>query len=311
MVVVLVGACTIVAQVIGWVHPSGPVSPHGPADADFRAAAVVTATDYLTWSQADRSERPTVSARFAPSPPQANPQQSQPVDGWNGVGRQWADSAAAVAVLRIAPDAALVTVNTRVSSLPVVGDTTSGTDPGASASTTAPATTTPSAKNPSISTWPLGRSRWVMLTVALAWRDARFVLTGLPALVGSPPATAPVVQRRSDTGDAAFAESTRDAVVRLLTAYGTGDLEFVRAPGTRFTGLGGVASLHAVTSWQVAPASADARTRTGVATVVWQLVNDAGSSAPAAMLTCAYRIDLRWQDDRWLLQSITGDWGTL
>lgn len=311
VLVVLAGSSTIVAHVIDWVRPRPSTQPLTPSDADFRAAAAGAVADYLTWDEADRSSRPAVLSRFGARPSAGTAGQSQPVDGWNGKGRQWADSAVAVASLRMRPDMALITVQVRATPLPppigaAYNPTTDRQPPPRNSSTSAPPSTAPGPPQPA------NRSQWLTMTVALVWHDPRFELISTPALVGSPPTNVPGTPWRAGTGDATFAQATQETVTRLMSAYGTGDLQFVRAPATQYAGLSGTASLEAVTAWRVAPADENGQTRTGEVTVVWRLPDGASTQGPApnpTTLTCTYLVGLRWQGDRWLLQSVTADWG--
>jgi hypothetical protein len=52
--------------------------------------------------------------------------------------------------------------------------------------------------------------------------------------------------------DAEIGRTTADTVSKLITAYGSGDLEFVRGPGSSFTGLAGMVAAGQVLSWRVA-----------------------------------------------------------
>ena len=151
--------------------------------------------------------------------------------------------------------------------------------------------------------WVAQSARWLTVAVAMASRQGQMVMTAPPALVGSPPAAAapPAVGRGSGGGDAGTAAATRDTVERLLRAYGSGDLEFVRAAGAGFAGLNGAAELHAVTGWRVAELAdgTDGSTRVGDVTVTWTL------PAAAGRLTCSYRIELQHREGRWYLAGIS------
>ena len=90
------------------------------------------------------------------------------------------------------------------------------------------------------------------------------------------------------------------------TAYGTGDLEFVRGPGSSFTGLAGMVAGGQVLSWRMAKlvTGADPSLRAGDVTVLWSLPGGAGQ------LRSSYRILLTQRENRWLLQEITPTVGT-
>ena len=100
----------------------------------------------------------------------------------------------------------------------------------------------------------------------------------------------------TDTGRA-----TADTVGKLIAAYGSGDLEFVRGPGSPFAGLAGTVSGGQVQSWRMARIGAgdDPSLRSGDVTVLWSLRGGAGQ------LRCSYRIQLVERENRWLLQEIT------
>ena len=93
---------------------------------------------------------------------------------------------------------------------------------------------------------------------------------------------------------------------KLIAAYGSGDLEFVRGPGSTFTGLAGMVTSGQVQSWRMAKTrpGADPSLRSGDVTVLWTLPGGAGQ------LRCSYRIQLAQRENRWLLQQITPAVGT-
>ena len=94
---------------------------------------------------------------------------------------------------------------------------------------------------------------------------------------------------------------TADTVGKLITAYGSGDLEFVRGPDSTFTGLGGTVTGGQVQSWRMAKIGTgdDPSLRSGDVTVLWSLPDGAGQ------LRSSYRIQLAQRENRWLLQAIT------
>ena len=95
--------------------------------------------------------------------------------------------------------------------------------------------------------------------------------------------------------------ATAVTVGKLIAAYGTGDLEFVRGPGTSFTGLAGMVTAGQVLSWRMAKVGAggDASVRSGDVTILWTL------PAGAGQLRSTYRIEITKRENRWLLQQIT------
>ena len=78
------------------------------------------------------------------------------------------------------------------------------------------------------------------VAVPVAVRGSRILLTAPPALVGAAPTqalgAAVRVAADEDTDDG---RATADTVSKLITAYGSGDLEFVRGPGSTLHGSGG------------------------------------------------------------------------
>jgi hypothetical protein len=188
------------------------------------------------------------------------------VDGWDGTGRLTADAAATIAVHRCDLTGAVATVRVRIH---------------------------PAASGP----------RWVLLAVPLELTDGMVTVAATPALVGTPPdtCTTPALPQGSQD-DVATRDATAGTVAKLVTAYGAGDLEFVRAPGTRFVGLGGAVTSGVLQSWRVAaPAptpGADPASRVGDLAVVWAFPDGGGS------LRCAYRVTIVNLDGRWLLSAV-------
>ena len=193
------------------------------------------------------------------------------VDGWDGTGRLTADAAAAVAVLRCNPTGAVATVRVRIHTA-------------------------------------AGGPRWVLLAIPLEFTDGVVTPAATPALVGTPPdtCTTPALRQVSQD-DVATRDATAGTIAKLATAYGAGDLEFVRAPGTRFTGLSGAVTSGAVQSWRVTTPTpaADPASRVGDLTVVWTLPSGGGS------LRCAYRVTIVNLDGRWLLAAVQPETGPL
>ena len=140
------------------------------------------------------------------------------------------------------------------------------------------------------------------MAVPVALRGSRVVITAPPALVGSPPSQAlgPAVTAAADE-DTDTGRATAGTVQKLITAYGSGDLEFMRGPGSDFTGLAGMVTGGHVESWRMAKVAAggDPAVRAGDVTVLWTLAGGAGQ------LRCNYRIELVQRENRWLLQQIT------
>jgi hypothetical protein len=140
------------------------------------------------------------------------------------------------------------------------------------------------------------------LAVPVAVAGSRILVTASPALVGSPPSqvNGPAVATASDEDTNAGA-ATAETVNKLIAAYGSGDLEFARGPGSTFTGLAGMVTSGQVQIWRMAKTQAgeDPSLRSGDVTVLWTLPDSAGQ------LRCSYRIQLAQRENRWLLQQIT------
>lgn len=288
-VLVVTGAVTIAGTVRGWVVRGVP-PPVAPmvAESEFDGVAVPFAVDYLSWDQNERPSRQMALSRVVAA--------RTTVDGWDGTGRQWADSSAVVGFVRGGGDRAVVTVRVRVtpfaaaaSTPPAVGRSDAGPNVASGPVLSAPG-------------WMPEQARWVSVAVPLAKRGGRVVVTAPPVLVGSPPAEVadPALPGSVSAGDIAFAQSTQDTLSTLLRAYGTGELDYARAAGTSFSGLNQAARLEAVTGWRVRnlDLGAEGSTRVGDATVTWALSGGAGK------LTCSYRIELKNDSGRWYLSSV-------
>lgn len=294
-VLVLTGAVTIAGTVRGWVARSAPPPPAAPmvAESEFDGAAVPFAVDYLSWDQNERPSRQAALTRAA-APRTA-------VDGWDGTGRQWADTSAAIGFARGGGDRAVVTVRVRVTPFAAAGTTSPAAAPVRSDAgpnvASGPVLSAPG--------WTLEQARWVNLAVPLAKRGGRVVVTAPPVLVGSPAAVAPgpALPGTASAGDTAFAQGTQDILTTLLRSYGTGELDYARASGTSFTGLDHAAVLDSVTGWRVRSLDpgAEGSARVGDATVTWALSGGAGK------LTCSYRIELANDSGRWYLSSVSAE----
>ncbi|ALG06376.1 conjugal transfer protein [Kibdelosporangium phytohabitans] len=298
MTIAVAGILAIADRVTDWITPPAPPSNAAAAvsDSDLGGFASTAATDYLSWTTEDRDRRRAVLARYAAP--------SLSVDGWAGDGRQWADSPAVVAITRADPTRAVVTVRVRVTPyVPERADQSSPVPPNASSSTpNGPADRggdTASAGIVQSPGWRPGSARWVAVAMPVGVVADRLAMVQRPALVGTPSVD---VSTASSLGPAPVEDtasrSTREVVTKMLTAYATGDLEFIRASGSRLAGLGGAAELGQVTSWALHPGE-DGDSRQGMATVTWRLSGGAGS------LTCAYILRLREQDGRWYLAGLS------
>ena len=278
VMLLLVGAVTVVGRVVAMVDraPLTTASVQRVSDLQFAGAAQAAALDYLSWdADASRTARSAALVRWGFA--------GAVTDGWDGFGRLRIENTVAIAVLRLPDDRAVVTVQAR-------------TAPPEPAPATTPTTTT------STLSGLAGSASWLTVAVPVAVRGPRVVITASPALVGSPPGQAlgQAVVAAADE-DTETGRVTAGTVQKLITAYGSGDLEFMRGPGSEFTGLAGMVTGAQVESWRMAKVSAggDPAVRAGDVTVLWTLGGGAGQ------LRCGYRIVLVQQENRWLLQEIT------
>lgn len=295
LVVVLLaaGVLTVAGQVSRFVRPAASSGGEDVAVAEaFVGTALVTAVDYLSWDRAGREARRRALVRVAAP--------GVSIDGWGADGRQLADSPAVLGVVPDSPDAAVVTVRVRVVAfVPDVArvprqapsPTQVPTDDGGPNVASVPAAAG--------SGWVALPARWWDLAVPVARVGGQVVVPGMPALVGSPPGGARLASAAGDSVDSQFGVGTKASVERLMRAYATDDLEFVRSPEAAFRGLPGPVVLRQVADWRPAtvPDGEDGSRRQGDVTVVWELPG--GGS-----LRCAYRIELQRLGDRWLLAAV-------
>ncbi|MFC5054266.1 conjugal transfer protein [Saccharothrix xinjiangensis] len=308
IVLTILGALDVITTVIGRLRPSSPISAPGIADGALDAVAEGVAVDYLSWDAEDRARREQVLRRWAVP--------GRDVDGWDGQGRQSADSATVLARARQDLGNAVVTVRVRV--VPYTVDGTSGPpdqappqspdhDPGPSSPDTEPGVPAAQPAPQTLPGWRAHPARWLIVAVPLALHEGRLLLAASPALVGDPGTDAPeLLPAGNATSDDRFSRDTRSSVRTFFEALATGDLDFVRAPRARIASLQGAAVLVEVRQWRgvQAPPGKSPEQRMGVASVVWRTVENAGQ------LTCTYRLRLHRQDDRWLLAAIGIDTGT-
>ena len=283
VMLLVVGAVTVTDRVVAMVDPPPVTAAAAPrvSDVRFAGAAQAAAWDYLSWdAAAPRVARAAALSEWGVT--------GSAVDGWDGSGQLSIENAIPVSVVRIGEDRAIVTIQARTSGSPSSG-------------AAAPATSI------TVSSRAAGSATWLTLAVPVLLRGSRVILTARPALVGSPPTEAlgPAVPSAADE-DTDTGQATAPTVNKLITAYGSGDLEFVRGPGSDFTGLGGMVTSGRVESWRMAklPTGGDPATRAGDVTVLWTLPGGAGQ------LRCSYRIQLVQRENRWLLQQITPAVGT-
>lgn len=277
VMLLVVGAVTVTGRVVAIVHPSPVVVAATPrvSDLQFAGAAQSVALEYLSWdTAAPRTLRTATLNRWGFG--------GVLNDEWDGSGQLGAENAVPVAVLRSGDDQAVVTLQVRA----------------VPASLVQPA-------NPGVidANWPgAGSAMWLTVAVPVALRGPQLVVTAPPVLVGSPPTQAlgPAVRTAADE-DTDAGRATMGTVAKLITAYGSGDLEFVRGPGSMFTGLVGMVTAGQVQSWRMAKVASgdDPSVRSGDVTVLWTL------PAGAGQLRSTYRIELVQRENRWLLQQIT------
>ncbi|GLZ28149.1 hypothetical protein Lesp02_03390 [Lentzea sp. NBRC 105346] len=291
VVLVGAGAVSIAQSVARWARPATSPSTVRISEVDLVGAAVLAATDYLSWDTSDRPRRQAALHRLAAP--------GGTIDGWDGTGRQAADSATAIGLARLDDERAVVVTRVRVT--PFTQATDSQATPP-STSSRAPEANGSSAPPMNAPGWTAGQSRWLTLSVQLASRDGRLVVTATPALVpaGPPPARYSSAAALTGASDESFAKSTQDSVAKFLESFASGELDFVRAPHARVSGLDRAVTLKKLVRWQAARAAADGHEdeRVGTATVIWELPDGAGT------LRCAYRITLRRHEDRWLLAAV-------
>ena len=277
VMLIVVGTVTVVSRVVAMVDPAPVVVAPAPrvTDVQFAGVAQAAVLDYLSWNEsAPRAERTAALSRWGLG--------GAVSDGWDGSGQLNVENSVAIAVLRTTDDRAVVTIQAR-------------TTPSLPTQVATPATNSPNSPGADSKTW-------LTVAVPVALRGSRIVLTAPPALVGSPPVQAPgvavsgAVDEDTDAGRA-----TADTVGKVITAYGSGDLEFVRGPGSIFAGLAGMVTGGQVQSWRMAKIGTrdDPSLRSGDVTVLWSLAGGAGQ------LRSSYRIQLAQRENRWLLQEIT------
>ncbi|MGM1064297.1 hypothetical protein [Saccharothrix sp. Mg75] len=306
-VLTVLGAVDVTVTVAGWLRPSTSTSTSGVADEVIDGVAEGVAVDYLSWDARERERREQVLRRWALP--------GREVDGWDGHGRQSADSATVLGRVRQGDEQAVVTVRARV--VPYAPDE----DPESSEQTPTPpppeqsGSSSPTAGSgipaaepapTDLPGWRAYPARWLVVAIPLAEHDGHLLLTAPPALIGEPGTAAPEsVPPDQTVSDDRFTRDTRAAVQSFMDAFATGDLDFVRAPRARIASLQRAATLVELRQWRgmQAPPGAPPDQRVGVATAVWRVAENAGQ------LTCTYRLSLHRQDDRWLLAGIDIDTG--
>lgn len=281
VMLLIVGGVTVADRVVSMVDPAPVFVAAAPrvSDLQFAGAAQAAVLDYLSWdATAPRTARTTALTRWGVS--------GALTDGWDGSGQLNAENGVPIAVLRVSDEVAVVTVQARIAS-PTPASTANPVPGGADQ--------------------PGPAAGWMIVAVPVAVRGAQFWLTAPPALVGAAPAQAlGAAVRTAADEDTEASRVTAATVGKLIGAYGSGDLEFVRGPGSTFTGLAGMVTGGQVLIWRMAKSAtgSDPSLRAGDVTVLWSLPGGAGQ------LRCSYRILLVQLENRWLLQQITPAVGT-
>lgn len=297
VVVVAVGVVSIARTAVTGIsalseEPSAAPSAPAVSDARLQGFASVVALEYLSWSGETKARRQQALARYAAA--------GVDIDGWSGSGRLLADSAVPMAITRASGSAAVVTLRVRVTPFSAT-DEQGQPEKQTSAQKNGTVPNVASAPDPVAAGWERLSPRWLSLAVPVARRDGHLVVTATPALVGSPPGSAPhQAVMDASRADAATTQATRGAVTTLMRHYGSGELGYSRASGAEFSGLDGAVSLVEIVDWQMAPAPAGTQSsrRVGDVTVAWELGSGAGQ------LTSTYRIALAGQHDKWLLADV-------
>ncbi|WP_447009059.1 hypothetical protein ACRAKJ_18840 [Saccharothrix sp. DSM 118769] len=303
----VLGAVDVTVTLLGFVRPSTAPPAPGITDEVLDGVAEGVAVDYLSWDARERERREQVLRRWALP--------DREVDGWDGQGRQSADSPAVLGRTRPGADQAVLTVRVRI--VPYAPDEQAESqdpsstqppaeDPGTSSPADEPGVPAAQPTPADMPGWRALPARWLVLAVPLARHDGRVLLTAPPALVGDPGTTLPEpVPAVEAVNDDRFTRDTRQAVQSFFEALATGELDFVRAPRARIPPLQNAAVLVELRQWrgtQPHPGTPPEQ-RTGVASVVWRIAENTGH------LTCTYRVGLHRQDDRWLLAGIDIDTG--
>ncbi|MEV6681247.1 conjugal transfer protein [Streptomyces erythrochromogenes] len=219
-----------------------PLPPEAPPQTDSEAAAkddvpVDEARQvaerfgraYLTWSEKAASSRATELARDLP-------EGADTKMGWNGLGDQGTSQAVAGAVVQTSPHRAQVLVDVK---------------------TVTAVTENKQTRN---------ISRWRTLRIPVAQTGGRVLVTGQPALVGTPK-PGKYEQPSPPEADLALSQETRKSIEEFLSAWAQGREAQAAAPGAALAPLGGGVRLERLDSWTVHAGSGDKRT--GTAVVTW------------------------------------------
>lgn len=230
------------------------------------ATAVGFATDYLS-SEGAAGEPQRAAALEHWLYPGAFSEASD-VGKWTGDAVLIADAATVQQVERVGDDGVVAAVQVRVRTF-VPG--TTGSAP--SAEPAAPQQSGSAAFIPRVPAgYAAGPAYWLRLVVPLMQSGSRVLVTAPgPVFSGDAPTPVPVTIE----SDAVENERLAGPAKKIFTAYASGDLQYVAAPGAQLLGLDGALTTSAVSNVRVA-AAGEKTSRNLAADVEWTL---AGTSA--------------------------------
>lgn len=215
------------------------------------------ATNFLTWDQADPSERSAALSEDVAGLGDGDK------FGWDGTGKQTAGSAYTVAVDATSASDATVTVAVQVTPYDKDGKSLAAT--------------------------------WQGLAVPMHIQGARPVVAAGPALVALPQPHQ-VDGGQAPAEDTALSNQTESYAKSFFKAYGSSsDVSAVSAPTAHFAGLGGSVTFQTLTSWTVYAGSGDSRQARAV--VAWKTDNGAAltSTYTVTLTRVTAGSTTRWQ----------------
>lgn len=125
-----------------------------------------------------------------------------------------------------------------------------------------------------------GLGGWIGVKVPIQLTNGHASAAGSPRIVGLP-APEPLPNTEKSEADADLTAKTRDAVAAFFTAYATGDVSAVAAPGATINAPRPIGQIS-LTDWRAY--KGDGQIRTGIATIIWHI--------GGAQLTHTYDITL-------------------